>query len=159
MVVDVTRVQIQKPKVNQGVYYSAKDKFHALKFEVACTIANPRIVWVNGGFPGSQSDIAIARQGFILELHAHERVLADMGYIGEHSLWTPTKFPRVPAEVATNEKLNSIRQVIERVNQRIKIFRCLSSVWRHDFDFSRKCFNVVCKISNILFITKPINKM
>jgi hypothetical protein len=64
--VDVTRVQINKPGVNESRYYSAKDKFHAFKYEVDVSF-NPRarIIWLKGTFKGSVYDITIARNELI----------------------------------------------------------------------------------------------
>ena len=156
-VIDVTRVQVQKPKVNQGLFYSAKDKFHPLKFEVVVTIANPRIIWVNGGFPGSKSDITIAREDLLTNLAEGERVLGDLGYRGrENALWTPFLNPRFDQETGMNVEHSRIRQVVERMNQRLKIFDCLKSVWRHEHLFLQQCFNVIAKLTNLVLISQPL---
>jgi hypothetical protein len=57
----VTRVEIQKPQGRiERDFYSAKDKFHAIKFEVVSTIQDPKIVWVSPGYIGKDFDITIA---------------------------------------------------------------------------------------------------
>lgn len=159
IVVDVTRVQIYKPKMNQQSFYSPKDKFHALKFEVACTIEKPRIVWVNGGFPGNQSDLTIARdEGLGAEVNHDEMVLADLGYRGfDNFLWTAVQNPRVEEELESNHAHHQKRQVIERINKRIKQFDCFAHTWRHDHAFCKQCFNVVCKITNLILVHQPLN--
>lgn len=142
------------------MYWSAKDKFSALKYEVAVTLRNPRIIWVSGPFKGSISDISIARErnGFIASMRNNEVSLADKGYVGADKLWYPAKEPCTPEQRRSNYKLARLRQVIERANQRIKIFKSMAGTWRHDFEFNGKCFHVVCKITNIIFEAEPLNK-
>jgi hypothetical protein len=50
-IVDVTRCRIHKPPTDERRFYSMKDKFHALKYEVAVTINSPySIIMVNGPY-------------------------------------------------------------------------------------------------------------
>jgi hypothetical protein len=156
-IVDVTRVRIQKPKDNQRLFYSAKDKFHALKFEVVVTISNPRIIWVNGGIPGSIADITIAREELLGLLDEGEKILADLGYRGrEDSLWTPFLNPQLPKQVEMNHEHNRIRQIVERLNQPLKVFDCLKSIWRHDHLFCTRCFNVIGRLTNLILERHPL---
>jgi hypothetical protein len=161
-VVDVTRVQIQKPGFNERSYYSAKDKFHALKYEVAVSL-NPdaRIIWLCGPFVGSASDITIAREYLVPLLEAgNETMLADKGYIGEDVLICPIKenanAPLGARSIDFNLKLNKTRQIIERTNKRLKHFKALSSVWRHDNDLNKRCFGIIGRITNLCFSYEPL---
>ena len=159
LIVDVNRLQIFKPKRNQADYYSLKDKYHALKFELVVAIDNPRIIWVNGAFKGDECDIKIARKELIGNLDVGERVLADLGYRGESQhLWTPVQNPRLQAEHDMNRELHRTRQIVERVNQRIKVFDCFKGIWRHDHEYCNRCFNVVSNLVNITCISHPLNE-
>ena len=82
-------------------------------------------------------------------------MLADLGYVGDPNFWTPVKFPRVQEERNTNQLHHSKRQVIERVNNRLKNFRSISGTWRHDNSFCRICFNVIAKSLNVIFKYNP----
>jgi hypothetical protein len=156
-IVDVTRVQVPRQRGQETVLWSGKDKFCALKYEVACTISNPRIIWVNGPFVGSDSDLTIARADLLNILQPGERVLADKGYRGpDAALWTPIWAPANQAERYENRLHSQIRSKIERVNRRIKIFKCFDTIWRHDFEFNGDCFVVACLIVNILLAERPL---
>jgi hypothetical protein len=87
--VDVTRVQIQKPQgLVEKLFYSKKDKFHALKYEVVVSNApNQKIVWMAGPCLGVVSDIRISREGGLLDsLGFGEQLLGDKGYVGDPRL-------------------------------------------------------------------------
>jgi hypothetical protein len=93
----VTRTKIPAPSVEPWSFYSYKDKFHALKSEIAVSMQLPhRIIWLNSGFKGAVADITIARSGFIPKLKSGQMALADLGYLGEPAkLLTPKKKKRV----------------------------------------------------------------
>ena len=115
-VVDVTRVHIQKPTLLDWQYYSMKDKFHALKYEVAVSF-NPsaKIIWVKGPYKGAPSDIRIAREALVPALRQRgEKMLADKGYLGDRDvLVCPIKeyanIPLTQQDRSFNRKLNSFR--------------------------------------------------
>lgn len=146
------------PSINQWEYYSYKDKFHALKYEVAISFHAPRIIWVNGPYKGAVSDITIARDKLIPALDNGELCLADKGYVGEaQHILCPYKPPRNDYEHQVNYAINKKRQEIERINKRIKNFDCFSQEWRcQDYNFHEKCFVSVCKIVNILLEDEPL---
>jgi hypothetical protein len=69
---------------------------HLQKYAFALDIANPRIVWVDGPYPASASDITIFRGGTVKEgmekwdrnalywkMAALKKLVADGGYAGE----------------------------------------------------------------------------
>ena len=156
-VLDVTRVRIQRPRDQQALFYSAKDKFHALKFEVLCSIGDSKIMWVNGGLPGSRSDLTIYREKLALELEPLERVMADLGYRGtDDHLMTPILNPWSQEQLEFNREIHRIRQVIERINKRIKIFGCLNSNWRQSHELLSKSFKIICQVTNMSLNEKPL---
>lgn len=62
-VVDVTRCRINQPKLQPWAFYSAKDKFFTVKYEVVCSYKKPyKIIWLNGPFKGAVADIRIYRE-------------------------------------------------------------------------------------------------
>jgi hypothetical protein len=91
-------------------------------------------------------------------LEQNEIALADKGYMGESDhLLTSYKGPKNDYERNINYKIDRKRQEIERVNQRIKNFKCFETPWRgHDFDLQEDCFYAVCKIINILLEQHPL---
>jgi hypothetical protein len=122
-IIDVTRTKINQTNRNRHNYWSAKDRFVALKYEIAIRAALPHeIIWVNGPFMGKISDITIARDyGFIDSLDDHEMALADLGYLGEPDyLLCPYKKHIVgqltPEEETFNRKQIFRRSPIERLD-------------------------------------------
>ena len=156
-VLDVTRTKINQPSVDSWNYYSYKDGFYALKAEVAVSFRMPyRIIWVNCGFRGAVSDITIARSSFIEHLAANERVLADLGYQGEPKLIVPIRGQLTAEEKEWNYVMSKKRQIIERVNQRLKIFAVVKHWNRKDLEIHEIMVLVVCKITNIIFKYNPL---
>ena len=126
---DVTRTKIPRPwsKKDQFAYkrmkhyWSAKDKYHALKYEVIVSLGKYcKIVYVSGSWAGSIHDINIARNSSLLKLEDGEKVVADMGYIGQdNQIITP--LPRTSfLNSLHNRIMGYLRQNVERMNKRIK---------------------------------------
>ncbi|GGR21334.1 transposase family protein [Deinococcus ruber] len=73
------------------------------------------------------------------KLHPETELIADAGYQGiqrAHSCArTPKKatkkHPLTPAQKQDNRALSQVRLLVEHVIRCLKIFRCLSSVYRH----------------------------
>jgi hypothetical protein len=116
-----------------------------------------RIIWANCGFKGAVSDITIARSQFISKLAPHERVLADLGYIGEEKFGVGYRGRNLNAEQRRfNSNLNAKRSIIERVNQRLKIFAVVAIWNRKDLEIHQTLMLVICKITNIIFNEEPL---
>jgi len=148
---DVTRVHILRPPMRPWEYYSYKDRFHALKYEVAVSIKFPKILWVAGPYKGAVSDIEIARQELLPSMKSCEVMLADKGYIGEpEHLLCPVKGATTDDDVRFNARHFRVRQLIERTNKRIKHFKCMG------YEMNRKCFHIVCKLTNLTFEREPL---
>ena len=85
---DVTRVKIRKPltpknKVNSltKLYWSEKDKFHALKYEIVVSLGKySKIIYVAGPFPGYIHDYRIAKNCSLKKLKKDEKFVADSAY-------------------------------------------------------------------------------
>ncbi|KAJ3250270.1 hypothetical protein HK103_003699, partial [Boothiomyces macroporosus] len=147
-VVDVTRTKIPKPSIEPWTYYSMKDKFHALKTEVVISLEPPyKILWINTGYRGSVADITIARDQLLPNLTNNQKLLADLGYLGEPGkLETPYKGGR--HMLSREEKRYNYhhvmkRQTIERANSRLKIFKIVKEWNRKDYEFHSLCVSVV----------------
>lgn len=157
-VVDVTRTKVSGGPHNRWEYYSFKDRFHAIKTEIAVSFRLPhKIIWVSTGYKGVVSDIRIARDGFTDFLGPGQFALADLGYLGEpDKLLTPIKGPKTNEELRFNSVHHSKRQIIERLNRRIKIFE-VAKIWnRRDYDLHGICISVICKITNLKLKYEPL---
>lgn len=149
--------------MNEWEFYSPKDKYHALKYEVAVSLnPNSRIVWLSGPFKGAAADVTIARRELIPLLRRDgEQMLADMGYEGPVELISPFKAYAgarlTNAQIRHNTDLQRERLIIERANHRLKIFGVLGGIWRHhDIEYNALCCRVVAKITNVIFLFQPL---
>ena len=96
---------------------------------MAICILTGFIVWYHGPFPcGAFPDIKIFRLKLKDNLHPGERVIADMGYKGDHAVCT-----KMDAKTEAHKKSMSIaRARHETINRRLKQWQALSQVWRHE---------------------------
>jgi hypothetical protein len=130
--VDCTDCRIQQKGRGFASYkFSGKS---ALRYEVALGILSGEIKWLNGPYPCKDwPDINIFRDGLMKELELGERVEADDGYVGESPYVT-----KVPSAVLTrsSEEADAMQKRVqgrhETVNARLKSFRILEQVYRHD---------------------------
>jgi DDE superfamily endonuclease len=159
---DVTRTRIPKPwreGENQlmKIYWSGKDKFHALKYEVVVSLGKyVKIVYISGGWAGSKHDLTIARRSSLLQLENGEKTVCDLGYIGQdHQIITPLPNTTL-ANVFQNKMMSHLRQNVERMNNRIKIFRAARE-WRGRRNNHWKVFHAISYITNLELEATPLN--
>lgn len=155
-IVDVTECPIELPQISEWEYWSGKKNKHTLKYELVCSFIHPQIVWCNGPFKGSVHDLTIARSDLIHLLNEGEALLADKAYLGEECFITPHRPARTETEKQFDAIVNKHRQRIERINKRIKHFRSVKEIWRHDISLHHFVFIVVTHITNINLIEKPL---
>ena len=156
---DVTTIRIDCPRDSGWHYWSAKDKFYALKFELVVSLKDPRIIWVAGAFKGSVHDLTIARLHLVQRMGPHEVLLADKGYIGElPKLLCPSRNLAnvTSAQRQENREINMLRQSVERGFKRVKDFHCMKTTWRHSHDLCSQSFHIICKILNKVFESQPL---
>ena len=103
------------------------------------------------GFPGSIHDITIARISGIVDFANQngEAGIGDKAYQGEKCFFTPIKQYVKRKKIKLNEEekrynksLEKYRNNVERVNNRIKIFKCTREKWRHSIDEHSKMISV-----------------
>ena len=107
-------------------------KKSGLRYEVGVAIMSGQIVWINGGFPcGLYNDLTIFRASLATMLDPQERVEADDGYAAE----SPYR-AKVPSAMFNTEGARVYQKRVqgrhETVNTRLKAFKILSDVYRHD---------------------------
>ncbi|MCO5575736.1 hypothetical protein L7F22_029539 [Adiantum nelumboides] len=137
---DVTRVNMEKPKCGSGIDWFDRNKNYSMS--VQCIVdMDLRFMDVFAGWPGSANDKRILRnssfaqcveRGFYLNgrsfqnrnLTICEYVVADGSYTLSDWLMTPYVLPQTNRETKFNSKLSSTRIVVERA------FRRLKNQWR-----------------------------
>eukprot|EP01091_Cochliopodium_minus_P010793 TRINITY_DN2946_c0_g1_i1.p1 TRINITY_DN2946_c0_g1~~TRINITY_DN2946_c0_g1_i1.p1 ORF type:complete len:192 (+),score=16.86 TRINITY_DN2946_c0_g1_i1:422-997(+) len=153
---------------NREIYHSFKDKKHAcysIKYQFLVSMSRPRIIHVSSGFPGSIHDLTIARISGIVDfaLNNGERGKGDKAYAGCAAFVTPFKKTRNRPRLSDDQKqfnksLEKYRNNVERVNSRIKIFKCTVHQWRHEINDQPRVLNLLASIINISFIFRPLNQ-
>jgi len=133
---------------------------HTLSYEIAISISSPHeIVWVNGPFKGSTHDLTIAKSNIIHQMLPGEKALGDLGYIGHHNFVCPYKPARSQEQKLFNRNHYAIRQSIERLNKRLKLFNCLKTKWRQSFELHKCAFYLITYITQIVITNyEPLTK-
>ncbi|CAF2694064.1 unnamed protein product [Rotaria sp. Silwood2] len=168
LIVDSTSIAVPQPEDSQQrkTYFHSKSATnYAFKIQTACDF-NHRIVHVSECHLGSVHDITILRESGLLE-HVNDsvQIIADKAYIGEEYVITPKKKPQrgklTSEEKSFNYDINSARAAIENINQRIKTYAIIGSIYREtidDFDKIIKISQVVSAVCNLNLIKHPMRK-
>jgi hypothetical protein len=180
-VLDATECPINIPTSKESIrrlFYSGRNKEnarskHNIKYNIAVQVSTGRIVWVSRWSPGSYHDIKMLKLSNFLSLIQSrsdgklqaEVCLCDSGYssqLYDNSLMTISKKPRLaempPGIAEYNKCLASVRQIIECVIRRIKIFGILGEKGKFRLAPTRheSIFNVCCQITNISMQREPV---
>lgn len=150
---DGTDFRIQEPIPFNKKWFSFKHRGAGLRYEVGIALESGEIVWVHGPFPASKSDLHIFRRGMKDALAPDERVVADKGYAGEISCYTPLSFDFTHASSST---CAALRARHETVNRRLKQFGVLSQRFRHHRSLHSFCFHAVANITQIMMEVNPL---
>jgi hypothetical protein len=141
LIVDSTCIAIPEPSDSdqrKAHYHGKSSTNYGLKVQIACDF-NHRIVHVSECCRGSVHNITLLRQSGLLE-YAEEsvQIISDKGYIGEEYVITPKKKPQgrdlTDQEKNYNRDINSARAAIENINQRLKTYAVLVSIYRGVID-------------------------
>jgi DDE superfamily endonuclease len=136
MSVDGTHCPIFEPQhenlAMDPSFYSHKLNRAGLSYEIALSLTESRIVWVNGPYPAATSDITIFRHRLIHNIPEGKKLIADQGYRGEPNFITT---PNELDDAEIHYYKTRARSRHETINAKIKVFRCLSQHFRHSIEF------------------------
>lgn len=95
--------------------------------------------------------MTILKESGLLELlEDDEFMLADKAYIGEKHCLCPFKGKILDDDANEwNLTLSKKRVIVEHTFGKMKKFRCLKIVWRHNFDLHRNVFQLIGNFVNI----------
>jgi len=133
-------------------WYSHKFNGPAVKYEVGVSIARGDIVWINGPYPGSANDAAIARDGLVQVLDKYERFEADEGYISLDPQYCRAKngvYSILNEGTKEHHRMMVLRARHETLNARLKNFSCLHDQFRHNLIKHSDCFYAVAVITQV----------
>jgi hypothetical protein len=134
-------------------FYSHKRKSAGLDYEIALSIFENRVVWINGPFRAGKGDKAVFKAGLLQKMR-EERALrgpnatvlgiADKGYKGVAKDVLTLSSSRDSAELREFKSRASARQ--ENFNARITSFEVLKQEFRHKLERHQTCFEAVVVI-------------
>jgi hypothetical protein len=170
MVVDGTECPVAIPVDKQskiGLCSTRnKDNSHGLynlKYTVCVHIQSGKICAILGPDRGKNADIsALRKHQHLLKLKEGELLLADKGYQGHErclSGFKSTKKHQLNIDdLAFNETLDSVRQIVECTLKRLKDFGALGSAgrWKCSWKKHAKVFNVCAQITNLMLERDPV---
>ena len=122
-------------------WYSHKFNGPGLRYEIGLCIRTGDIVWVHGGFPcGEWPDLRLARNAFIDRLEPQEMVVADGGYQDQQYFVNPNGDQRIKQILARHET----------VNRRVKQFRCMKDIFRHELYLHPRFLHAVVNLTQLM---------
>ena len=129
---DGTESPINRPKTNQKEYYSGK-KNATVKTQIVIERNSLKIIDADEA-KGSEHDFKIYKDTIGKSVSNSISIDADLGYLGIEAYHSNSFIPikssknrqQTKREKAYNKRLARRRVVIERINCRIKVFRCMS---------------------------------
>lgn len=127
MSLDGTDCPINEPWPFDKKWYSHKFNGPALKYELGVCIRTGHIVWLNGPFPASVSDVKIFRDTLANLLADDEGCEVDGVYGGHPKL----KAPEVRTSREDGKQKSIVRGRHENINGRLKIYNVLNIPFRH----------------------------
>jgi hypothetical protein len=147
LLIDCTEHPIERPRKNQGKYYSGKKKRHTLKTEIQMT-TDGKIIHISNPYEGKIHDMNIRKQG--PPLHPDDTAYVDSGYQGLQQDHANTEYPYKRSknkplssdEKEYNRALSRVRVKVEHKIRQLKIFRILKEQYRN----RRKGFGIAVNI-------------
>lgn len=147
--VDGTHCNVNEPKhptmSKNPKYYSHKNKKPALTYELALSLWEARLVWINGPEKASVHDITVfcSRDGLKEKTPQGKRGIGDLGYRGEKGIIS-TPNSHDPEDLRKFKSRARSRQ--ETFNARIKFHACLDVRFRHSLEKHEIVFEACCVI-------------
>ena len=145
--IDATDYPVQEPHPFDSSFYSHKFNSSGLRYEIGICISTGEVVWGNGPYKcGSWPDLRIFRYKLKDLLLPNELIIADLGYCDNRVILPP---------VCSSSRYvlfhRKVRARHETLNSRLKNFRILSDVFRHNPDLNANCFFAASISHNSLF--------
>jgi hypothetical protein len=129
-------------------------------YQVVCSLGKPfRILSFEGPFKGSAADVSIIRETIIPLLRENEKVMCDKGYYQEEKCWCPPTgaMNQLSAEEKLKRrKVTRIRQINERLNNRITFWGCFKKRWQCNWKLQRMCAHVAAKLTQLELYVHPL---
>lgn len=139
--VDGTDFSVKEAEPFCAIWWSHKFNGPAVRYEIAVSIKDCRIVWINGPYPAGIPDKIMFEHRLKLKLFDFEKIEADSGYGGNH-IATPGQAKTSKAR----KQKSQIRGRHENVNGRLKFFQALKQTFRHNHLTQHKSVFMACAV-------------
>lgn len=125
--------------------YSHKFNQAGFAYELAISLSDNSLVWMNGPFVASKHDVSIFRDdgGLKEKTPKGKKGIADQGYRGEKEILCTPNSRDTPA---LREYKTRARARHETFNGRLKNFASLDNQFRHGMAKHKICFEAICVI-------------
>ena len=143
------RIQEQWPFVKEKnkKWFSHKFCAAAVRYEIGISLKTGNVCWFNGPFPAGMPDISIFRIKLKLRLGPREKVILDMGYLGD----TKVSLPDDKAVGHDNRVIMSkARGRHETINGKFKRWGCLWQMFRHHRSKHHLVFKACLTLTQLL---------
>lgn len=151
LTVDGTHCWVHEPNhpefSQDSEYYSHKYNKAGLCYELAMSLKESRLIWMNGPFKAGESDLQIFRnQGLRDKLRSMgKKGIADGGYHAEEDFDVLSCPNNIDSAVVKKFKRRALKRQ-EKFNGMTKAFECLSSRFDHPIQRFAPCFEAVSVI-------------
>jgi len=132
-------------------YFSHKFGRAGLDYEIAISIFESKVVWINGPFKAGKHDVRIFKEDGLMQLIPQgKRVIADRGYCGAAEVVSYRN------DLDTEEVKEFKRRALSRhenFNNRIHTFKSLQELFRHSHEKHGIAFDtvvVICQLELLL---------
>lgn len=160
MSLDGVDFRVNEPHPFDRRYYSHKFNHAGLKYEIGLSFSG-KIVWVAGGIPCGVGDRELAESSLANELEDGETVMADLGYRRIDGIFVTPVRPRNGQDLTFEElKFNKDHKRImcrhENVNSRMKVFKVLSTTFRHHLSKHTDCVFAIAQLTSLMLQLHPL---
>jgi len=148
--IDGTHCPINEPRTDPSAKWcSHKFKGAGLAYELAVSVHESKLVWINGPFPAGEPDLVIYRKegGLRDKMPPGKKAIADRGHCGEDQPQLACRNPFDCDAVKEFKSRASARH--ESFNGRIKNFNVLEQRFRDHRDKHKQAFEAVCVLLQI----------
>lgn len=124
-------------------YYSHKFEKPGLSYEIALSLSESKVIWVNGPFPAGTNDLTIFREELVYRIPIGIKAIVDRGYRSSELEYVLTSYNGLDDDDVNDFKKRALSRH-ESFNKRIKNFEILTKQFRHSQEKNKAAFEAVC---------------
>ena len=142
-------------------YYDKNKKGYYVKYEIACSIGVPRVIWLSGPWKITDDGKIADFSELLDQIKGDEFFFADKGYRHKDEWFlcpiTGEKYQLPKEDRTRNYIIYCIRQTIERVIHRVRFWHILKDhIWTSSIKIHGLLVKVLCKLLNFFLLFQPL---